>query len=146
MGRGNATKGKNDMKKVFLFSAISIFCMGAAMASDMLPAGGYYETRAENCDMDAMRAQLDRATAERRAVITVVKCAPARRPAAAHVSDEMNVVELGGACAGCVAPVERVIDRRVYVEETVQQYRPVVRYVPAGTYTRTRPAYNECNM
>ncbi len=125
------------MKKVFLVSILSVFCAGAAMASDMPPAGGYYETRAENCDMNAMRAQLDRATADRRAVITVVKCAPAPQTSA-HASDEMDIVELSDAypCAGCAAPVERVIDRRVYVEETVQQYRPVVHYVPAGIYTR----------
>jgi len=133
------------MKKVFLFSAISVFCAYAAMASDMPPAGGYYETRAENCDMNSMRAQLDRATADRRAIITVVKCAPAPRPAMAQISDEMEIVEPTG-CCGCTAPVERVIDRRVYVEETVQQYRPVVRYEPVGTYTRTRRVCNTCDM
>jgi len=138
------------MKKVFPVFVLSVFCACAAMASDMLPAGGYYETRAENCDMNAMRARLDQATADRRAIITVVKCAPAPSDAA-HMSDKMDIVELDGGCgcagcAGCAAPAERVIDRRVYVEETVQQYRPVVHYVPAGTYTRTRPACNECDM
>ncbi len=36
--------------------------------------GGYYNTRASNCDMAAMRAELDRATAQGRAVITTVRC------------------------------------------------------------------------
>ena len=125
------------MKKIFLASILSVFCASVAMASDMLPAGGYYETRTQNCDMAAMQETLDRATADRRAVITVVKCAP--RTAA-------PVVEMDNACMDCGAPIERVVERRVYVEETVQQYRPVVHYVPTGTYTRTRHICNECDM
>lgn len=124
------------MKKIFLFSVLSVFCASIALASDMLPAGGYYETTTQNCDKAAMRETLDRATADRRAVITVVKCAPRVAP----------VMEIADACIDCAAPVERVIDRRVYVEETIQQYRPVVHYVPAGTYTRTHRVCNECDM
>lgn len=126
------------MKKIFLVSILSIFCISVSMASDMKPAGGYYETSSENCDMAAMQRTLDNATADRRAVITVVKCVPrATAPA----------VELDDVCIDCAAPmVERVIDRRVYVEETVQRYEPVVRYVPAGKFTRTRRVCNECGM
>lgn len=136
------------MKKIFLVSVISVFCAGVALASDMLPAGGYYETESADCDMNAMRAELDRATAARRAVITVVRCAP--RAAAldavwdASYGAEYEVFDDG--CTDCTAPIERVIDRRVYVEETVQQYRPVLHYVPAGTYSRTRQICNECEM
>lgn len=126
------------MKKIFLVSMISVFSASVAMASDMLPAGGYYETESHNCDMAAMQETLDNATAEHRAVITVVKCAP--RPVV------VPVIELEDVCIDCAAPVEQVIDRRVYVEETVQQYRPVMHYVPSGTFTRTRRVCNECNM
>lgn len=120
--------------KIFMF-AMCVLAPVCAMASDMLPAGGYYETRSADCDMAAMRRTLDNATADRRAVITVVKCAP--RPA--------PVVRVD-ACIDCAPVVERVIDRRVYVEETVQRYAPVVHYVPAGEFTRTRRVCNECDM
>lgn len=125
------------MKKKILCSVFGLFVPMCVMASDMLPAGGYYETRSQNCDMAAMQETLDRATADRRAVITVVKCTPRVAAPAA---------EFDNACMDCGAPIERVVARRVYVEETVQQYRPVVHYVPAGTYTRTRHVCNECNM
>lgn len=136
------------MKKIFLVSVISIFCAGVALASDMLPAGGYYETESSDCDMNAMRAELDRATASRRAVITVVRCAPraADRDMARDASYDAEYVAFDDGCMDCAAPIERVIDRRVYVEETVQQYRPVLHYVPAGTYSRTRRICNECDM
>ncbi|GEM_PF-2105306 len=136
------------MKKIFLVSVISIFCAGVALASDMLPAGGYYETESTDCDMNAMRAELDRATAARRAVITVVRCAPraADRDMARDASYDAGYVAFDDGCMDCAAPIERVIDRRVYVEETVQQYRPVLHYVPVGTYSRTRRICNECDM
>lgn len=136
------------MKKIFLVSVISIFCAGVALASDMLPAGGYYETESTDCDMNAMRAELDRATAARRAVITVVRCAPraADRDMARDASYDAGYVAFDDGCMDCAAPIERVIDRRVYVEETVQQYRPVLHYVPAGTYSRTRQICNECDI
>lgn len=138
------------MKKLFLVSILSVFCVSVAAASDMLPAGGYYETRTDNCDMVAMHDTLDRATADRRAVITVVKCAPwATAPhavAASRAYAPAPVAEYGAVCTNCAAPIEVVTDRRVYVEETVQTYAPVVHYVPAGTYTRTRRACNACDM
>lgn len=136
------------MKKIFLVSVISVFCAGVALASDMLPAGGYYETESADCDMNAMRAELDRATAARRAVITVVRCAPraAARDAVWDASYGAEYDVFDDVCTDCTATIERVIDRRVYVEETVQQYRPVLHYVPAGTYSRTRQICNECEM
>lgn len=132
------------MKKIFLVSVISIFCAGVALASDMLPAGGYYETESTDCDMNAMRTELDRATAARRAVITVVRCMP--RATVQDVSYDAEYAEFDDVCMDCAAPIERVVDRRVYVEETVQQYRPVLHYVPAGTYSRTRRVCSECDI
>lgn len=141
------------MKKIFLASIFSIFCAGAAAASDMLPAGGYYETRAQNCDMRAMRAQLDQATADRRAVITVVKCNGASDAAASENSDTVLRDDNmhAGTCGctsygGCGGTIERVVGRRIYVEETVQRYEPVVHYVPAGQYTVRRRVCNNCDM
>ena len=133
------------MKKIFLVSVISIFCAGVALASDMLPAGGYYETHSENCDVAAMRETLDRATADRRAVITVVKCPP--RFASAGQADYQAEYAASDTAAGCGdAEVEQVVARRVYVEETVQKYRPIVHYIPAGTYTRTHIVCGECDI
>lgn len=137
------------MKTKVLGFMFMMFVPVMAMASDMRPAGGYYETRSANCDMTAMRRTLDRATADRRAVITVVKCDP-RQDVARNDNGYAGNMEFaafsGNACTECAAPVERVVSRRTYVEETVQQYRPVVAYVPTGTYTRTRRVCNECDM
>ena len=37
---------------------------------------------------------------------------------------------------------EEVVKREYFVRETVQQYEPVVQYVPTTTYTRVKPACN----
>ncbi|MBD5400520.1 hypothetical protein HDR61_02105 [bacterium] len=133
---------KNKMLMIVMMALMPV----VAMASDMRPAGGYYETRSASCDMAAMQNTLDNATADRRAVITVVKCNP--RPAARTVVARPAAASayVGDVCIDCVVPIERVVSRRTYVEETVQQYRPVVAYVPAGRYTRTRRVCNECDM
>lgn len=121
-------------------------------ASDMLPAGGYYETNTTNCDRVSMQNALDNATAARRAIITVVKCdtprtnarprpIPAPRPAPI-----VPVAPVMAPCDTCGDIVEQVVDRRYFVEETVQQYRPVVHYEPAGEYVRRRPSCSSCDM
>jgi len=50
----------------------------------------------------------------------------------------------------CGQPFERVVNREYFVRETVQQYRPVVHYEPAGTYTTMRavetPKCNKCGF
>ena len=50
----------------------------------------------------------------------------------------------------CGAPFERVVNREYFVRETVQQYKPIVSYVPAGTYTTTRavngPKCSKCGF
>lgn len=64
---GGRQKGIN-MKKSVLLSLVAALCTGAAFASD------YYQVRTNDCRMESMQNVLDRATAARRAVITVVRC------------------------------------------------------------------------
>lgn len=124
------------MKKSVLLSLVTALCAGTAFASD------YYQIRTNDCRMESMQRMLDRATAQRRAVITVVQC----DKSAANENDVVvRTVQSYDApvvrsddCATCVRPVERVVNRQYFVRETVQQYRPVVKYVPDGTYTRVR--------
>lgn len=110
------------------------------MASDVLPAGGYYETTSYSCDRAAMQNMLDAATADRRAVITVVKCDPQsssnNNANNMRIYADRNMVSDISGCIDCLGPVEKVIDRRVYVEETIQQYEPVIKYFPTDTYVR----------
>ncbi len=134
------------MKCNILYPVVMLVCCNAAVASDM-PAGGYYERETQNCDMAAMQRELNDATAARRAVITVVKCAPASVAQNNRYDEYAYGLSDGYAdeYAAAAAPVERVVSRRYYVEETVQQYRPVVRYEPAGCYTRMRRVCSECD-
>ncbi len=139
------------MKKVTLVAIIAALTSGAANASD------YYETTIRDCNPAAMRAALDKASFEERAVITVVTCNNGNsRYYDSKDSRDDVAVRTGSAadirsrrvvgCTGCAAPMERVVARRHYVEETVQRYEPVVQYVPSGTYTRTRRVCSECDM
>lgn len=132
------------MKNKIFCGLVCVFAAGRVMASDMLPAGGYYETQSHNCDMAAMEAELDRATSDRRAVITVVKCTPRAEVQSVYGNEANSLVAIDD-CTECMPTIERIVDRRVYVEETVQQYRPVVRYEPAGRYTRMHRVCSECD-
>lgn len=131
------------MKKLTLV-AIFMATISGAGASD------YYETFVRDCNPAAMRAELDRAAAAHRSVITVVKCdadAVARDGSHRVTSDDdtdMNFER--DVRVNCDGTIERVVARRHYVKETVVQYAPVVTYVPAGTYTRTRRVCHECDM
>lgn len=153
MEGGGQNKGV-DMKKIVLFAIIAAITT-SANASD------YYETTIRDCNPAAMRAALDKASYDRRAVITVVSCnnggayyydAKDNRDAIVTVESGRNVsvtprrVVGRRVCADCTAPIERVVSRRHYVEETIQRYQPVVQYVPAGTYTRTRRVCSTCDM
>ena len=121
------------MKK---FVLLSLF---AAMFSSVAVADVYRES-VNDCDEAEMRAALDRATADNRAVITIVECdngvvrtttkstAPARKRIRANACD-----------MGC-GEKQEVVKREYFVRETVQTYKPVVTYVPDGTYTRVKPA------
>ena len=50
----------------------------------------------------------------------------------------------------CGKPFERVVKREYLVRETVQTYKPVIYYEPAGTYTTMRavekPKCNKCEF
>ena len=120
------------MKKLVLFSLVASLFSTVAMA-DM------YRESINDCDAMEMRAALDRATRDNRAVITVVECdngivrtTTQPRPMAAQpVCPNCGCIDCG--------TQEQVVRREYFVRETVQQYKPVVTYVPAGTYTRVKP-------
>ena len=111
------------MKKIFALSIMGALLATAANAD-------YVELHTTNCDMNAMRAELNRAVADKRAVITKVVCE--------ETIDEPVVFVEPVAEESCGEPFEVVVDREYFVRETVQQYKPVVHYEPAGTYTTTR--------
>lgn len=118
------------MKNKLLFSFMAI------MMSYPVFASGYYTVQTNNCNIDAMRTALDRATIDGRAVITSVQCDSG--------ATNSNIIKSDAAQDfysdfNYIAPeIEIVTDREYYVVETVQKYRPVVQYVPSGTYTQTR--------
>ena len=118
------------MKKVFALSIIVIMASVAANAD-------YIEFRTSNCDMNAMRGELNRIVADRRAVITKIVCEKSNVETEPVVVAESEIVEpvVGTTCG---EPFERVVNREYFVRETVQQYKPVVHYEPAGTYTTMR--------
>ena len=121
------------MKKFVLFSLVASLFSTVAMA-DM-----YYESM-NDCDPAEMRAALDRATRENRAVITIVECDSG---IVRTTTQPRQMVAKTTSCptCGCVdcGTQEQVVKRDYFVRETVQQYKPVVTYVPSGTYTRVKP-------
>lgn len=127
------------MKKFVLFSLVASLFSTVAVA-DM------YRESVNTCDEAEMRAALDRATRDNRAVITIVECdngvvrTIAQPRPVQHVIEPVMVRPVCETC-GCIncETQEEVVKREYFVRETVQQYRPVVQYVPAGTYTRVKP-------
>lgn len=122
------------MKILTIFVSLCLMCAFDAFG------GGYYEFDTHNCNPNAMRAQLDYAAADTNAVITVARCDEKIAPAvvAKMPAYDRDSVMVDYSCGKCGHEIERVVDRQYFVRETVQAYRPVVRYAPAGTYTRTR--------
>ena len=118
------------MKKVILVSVFATLASLSAFASD------FYKERINTCDESEMRAALDRATYENRSVITIIECDDG-----IVRTRTQSLPKAKPACdtCGCMEPKEEVIKREYFVRETVQKYKPVVKYVPAGTYTRERP-------
>ena len=114
------------MKKIFALSIIGIFAAVSANAE-------YVELHTSNCDVNSMRAELNRAVASHHAVITKIVCdEEIAKPVA--VSEPTPMID----DAPCGEPFEEVVNREYFVRETVQQYKPVVHYEPAGTYTTMR--------
>lgn len=137
--RENKQKGKK-MKKFVLV------CV--ALISNVAFAD-YYKTTVSNCDDAYMRAALDKAVVENRSVITVVECDITNDNAKKmHQEPEMHpYVRLRGTCDYSQPATSDVVVRREYfVRETVQQYKPVVTYVPVGAYTRVRPVCQSCDL
>lgn len=126
------------MKKFVLFALLAGIISGVANAD-------VYREDINTCDEAEMRAALDRATYEHRAVITIVECengvvkvkTKAKPVAKKAKCDACDV------CDTCGEKVEQIVKREYFVRETVQQYKPVVTYVPAGTYTRVKPACDQ---
>ena len=115
----------DKMKKIFALSIVGIMAAATANAD-------YVEFRTNNCDMNSMRGELNRMVADKRAVITKVIC---EETVAEPVVVAEPVIETEEPCG---EPFERVVNREYFVRETVQQYKPVVHYEPAGTYTTMR--------
>ena len=121
------------MKK---FVLLSLF---AALISNVAIADVYRES-INTCDEQEMRAALDRATKKHRAVITIVEC----DNGIIRTSEKpiMPTVTVEKPCGCGCGKHEEVVKREYFVRETVQQYEPVVTYVPTTTYTRVKPACN----
>ena len=116
------------MKKIFALSIVGILASVSARAD-------YFEFRTNNCDMNSMRAELNRAVADKRAVITKVVCEESVAEPVVVAEPEIVEPVVGTTCG---EPFERVVNREYFVRETVQQYKPVVHYEPAGSYTTMR--------
>ena len=121
------------MKKFVLLFLI------ASMFSTIAVADVYRESL-NTCDEHEMRAALDRASFEKRAVITIVECdngivRTIEKPAP-------KALKPYNTCGCGCDKKEEVVKREYFVRETVQQYEPVVQYVPTTTYTRVKPACN----
>lgn len=128
------------MKKAVLVSVLAATFAGNAIASD------YYEVRTNDCRVASMQNKLDQATLDGRAVVTVVKCdeqvSNNTVANSAVVIDTYNHNNSRRVSCGnntvCGAQMERVVSREYFVREKVQKYRPIVKYVPDGAYTRVR--------
>ncbi|MDR0726444.1 MAG: hypothetical protein LBF37_00090 [Rickettsiales bacterium] len=127
------------MKKMTLFLLAAVLPASASFASDYI-GGGYYQKTTSNCNKAAIYRELDVATAQGRAVTTVVKCTvDAQKPIPAETREVRKARVAKPACgAECGTAFEKVIDREYYVRETREVYQPVVAYVSAGTYTTTK--------
>ena len=132
MARRESKRKGFDMKKFILLSLVASLFSSVAMA-DM------YRESVNSCDEGEMRAALDRATRNGRAVITIVECDNGIVRTTTKSAPMQRVQTYSGGCdLGC-GTQEEVVKREYFVRETVQQYKPVVQYVPAGTYTRVKP-------
>lgn len=118
------------MKKMLFAAIVSVLVACGANA------GGYYQINTDDCSRTAMRRALDNAVADNNSVITVVRCDRHAHDGSAHNISAATVHNTSHNT--CDQSVARVVNRRYFVQETVQTYRPVTFYVPSGSYTRTR--------
>lgn len=123
LARGESKDKGRKMKKIFALSVIGIIATASASAE-------YVELHTSNCDLNSMRAELNRAVVAHHAVITKIVC-----DEQVAVSEPVVVESKSEECG---EPFERVVSREYFVRETVQQYKPVVHYEPAGKYTTMR--------
>ena len=107
------------MKKTILFGAIACVICAPVYASD----GGVYADY--NTEM--------KTTAE-----DFVRIERVEKPVVKAVVAKPTCNKCKCASRVCGEPFERIVNREYFVRETVQQYKPVVSYVPAGSYTTTR--------
>jgi hypothetical protein len=134
------------MKKMTLFLLIALLPASAAVASDYI-GGGEYEKTVDDCSKSTIYRELDDASRRGRAVTTIIRCR-SQKPSSVSVSiehcRESNAARCGQTCSQACGGTcgnqgfEKVVDRKYYVQETREVYRPVVNYVSAGTYTTTR--------
>lgn len=111
------------MKKNFALSIVGI--LAATMANAEV-----VELHTNNCDLNSMRAELNRAVARHHAVITKIIC---DETVTETVAEPVEIEE-----PSCGEPFEEVVNREYFVRETVQTYQPVISYEPAETYTTIR--------
>ena len=121
------------MKKFVLVALFAGIISGVANAD-------IYRENINTCDEAEMRAVLDHATATHRAVITIIECDNGVVKVKTKAKPVAKKCDACDVCDTCGQKVEQVVKREYFVRETVQQYKPVVQYVPAGTYTRVKPA------
>ena len=108
------------MKKIILFSVVFGLITNAANAT-------YYKTSTNTCDTANMLAELDRATALHRAVVTEIDCeyTVPTRPAPSFVPEPKPMPK--------PAP-KRVVAAKKFTNYQVREYKPVVvTYVPTVT-------------
>ena len=114
------------MKKTILFAAIACVICAPVYASD---GGVYGEPEMQVTANDFVRTE------------RVARPMPVK-PACTKCNKCATKV--------CGQPYEAVVNREFFVRETVQQYRPVIHYEPAGTYTTMRavptPKCNKCGF
>ena len=135
------------MKKIILVTLLVAFASASCFAD-------YYKTTVSNCDDAQMRAALDDAAAENRAVITVVECEYSDETETTQTVTQTHSYDRDDSYADSYRnyaqnvyvyqpqPIEAVVQREYFVRETVQQYKPVIKYVPSGTYTRVKRTCN----
>ncbi|MBR3510571.1 MAG: hypothetical protein IKN73_00740 [Alphaproteobacteria bacterium] len=117
------------MKKFVLLSLVCGLFINIANAD-------VYKEKISSCNEYEMNAALDKAVYDKHAVITIVECD--NGVIRTYKQPKKAVVEQKSCGCGCDKK-QQVVKREYFVRETIQEYKPVVTYVPAGTYTRVKP-------